>query len=69
MINIASHNCKTIGKFVSVTKTFYIYEIMVENQKFAFVQVPLGGAGSVQIMEQMIAGLAMELAFMAILEL
>lgn len=45
-----------IGKFVSVTKTFYIYEIMVENQKFAFVQVPLGGAGSVQIMEQMIAG-------------
>ncbi len=53
---IASHDCKIIGKFVCVTKTFCVYETTIENQKISFVQAPLGGAGSVQIMEQMIAG-------------
>lgn len=45
-----------MGTFESVTKTYTVYETKIDNQKIAFVQVPLGGAGAVQIMEQMIAG-------------
>ena len=53
---IANHDCKVVGKFVCVTKDFFVYETEIENEKISFVQVPLGGAGAVQIMEQMIAG-------------
>lgn len=53
---IATHDCKAIGKFKCITKTFWVYETKIQNQCFAFVQAPLGGAGAVQIMEQMIAG-------------
>lgn len=53
---VSSHNCKVAGKFESVTKSFFVYETQINNQKISFVQVPLGGAGAVQIMEQMIAG-------------
>ena len=53
---VATHDCKIVGKFECVTKTFLVYETQIDGQKISFVQVPLGGAGAVQIMEQMIAG-------------
>lgn len=53
---ITTHDCKAIGKFECITKPFWVYETKIQNQSFAFVQAPLGGAGAVQIMEQMIAG-------------
>ncbi len=52
----AANNCKVTGKFESVTKQFLVYETRINNQDISFVQVPLGGAGAVQVMEQMIAG-------------
>lgn len=53
---IAENECETIGKFVSVTKEFYVYKTKINHIDIAFVQAPLGGAGAVQIMEQLIAG-------------
>lgn len=53
---VSSHNCEVIGKFESITKTFYVYKTKIQGKEIAFVQAPLGGAGAVQIMEQMIAG-------------
>lgn len=53
---VAAHNCKVAGKFDSITKSFLVYETEVNGQKISFVQVPLGGAAAVQVMEQMIAG-------------
>lgn len=41
---------------MSVTKDFYVYQTKVNHVEIAFVQAPLGGAGAVQIMEQLIAG-------------
>ena len=55
--DFAAHNeCEVVGKFVSVTKDFYVYKTQINNMDIAFVQAPLGGAGAVQIMEQLIAG-------------
>ncbi|MCM1088831.1 MAG: aminoglycoside 6-adenylyltransferase, partial [Muribaculaceae bacterium] len=53
---VAHNECEVIGKFVSVTKDFYVYKTQINNIDIAFVQAPLGGAGAVQIMEQLIAG-------------
>lgn len=53
---VAHNKCEVIGKFVSVTKDFYVYKTQINNKDIAFVQAPLGGAGAVQIMEQLIAG-------------
>jgi uridine phosphorylase len=53
---VANNECKVIGKFVSVTKEFYVFKTQINNMDIAFVQAPLGGAGAVQIMEQLIAG-------------
>lgn len=53
---VAAHDCEVVGRFECVTKTFFVYETRIDDQKISFVQVPLGGAGAVQIMEQMIAG-------------
>ncbi len=53
---VAENECEVIGKFVSVTKDFYVYKTQMNHVEIAFVQAPLGGAGAVQIMEQLIAG-------------
>lgn len=52
----AQNKCEVIGKFVSVTKEFCVYKTKINCVDIAFVQAPLGGAGAVQIMEQLIAG-------------
>lgn len=53
---VAQNHCEIVGKFVSVTKDFYVYKTKINHVEIAFVQAPLGGAGAVQIMEQLIAG-------------
>lgn len=53
---LAAHHCEEVGKFECVTKIFYAYKTKVQDTEVTFVQVPLGGAGAVQIMEQVIAG-------------
>lgn len=53
---VAENECEIVGKFVSVTKEFYVYKTTINHADIAFVQALLGGAGAVQIMEQLIAG-------------
>lgn len=53
---VAENECEIIGKFESITKDFYVYRAKINNIDIAFVQAPLGGAGAVQIMDQLIAG-------------
>lgn len=53
---VTRNACEVIGKFVSVTKEFYVYQTKINAIDLAFVQAPLGGAAAVQIMEQLIAG-------------
>lgn len=53
---VAENECEVVGKFVNVTKDFYVYKTKINYVDIAFVQAPLGGAGAVQIMEQLIAG-------------
>ena len=53
---VAKNQCEVVGKFVSVTKEFWVYKTQINGSDIAFVQAPLGGAGAVQIMEQLIAG-------------
>ncbi len=53
---VAANVCEIVGKFVSITKEFYVYRTIINHVDIAFVQAPLGGAGAVQIMEQLIAG-------------
>ena len=52
----AHHECEIIGEFATVTKSFCVYKTQMNHADIAFVQAPLGGAGAVQIMEQLIAG-------------
>lgn len=52
----AQNECEMIGTFGSVTKKYCVYKTQVNSIDVAFVQAPLGGAGAVQIMEQLIAG-------------
>lgn len=52
---VAAHDCKITGTFECVTKTFYVYQTKRNGQEITFAQVPLGGSGAVQIMEQVIA--------------
>lgn len=52
----AENECEIIGEFENVTKHFNVYKTKKHGIEFAFVQAPLGGAGAVQIMEQLIAG-------------
>ncbi len=53
---VTKNKCDIVGKFVSVTKEFYVYKTEMNHVDIAFVQAPLGGAAAVQIMEQLIAG-------------
>ena len=53
---VAENQCEVVGKFVSVTKEFCVYKTQIHSVDIVFVQAPLGGAGAVQIMEQLIAG-------------
>lgn len=53
---VAAHECEIVGKFECVTKTFYVYKTIHNESEIVFVQAPLGGAGAVQIMDQLIAG-------------
>lgn len=52
----AENKCEVAGKFISVTKEFCVYKTTRRQEELVFVQAPLGGAGAVQIMEQLIAG-------------
>ncbi len=52
----AANNCEIVGKFESVTKEFNVYKVTHNGAEIVFCQAPLGGAGAVQIMEQLIAG-------------
>lgn len=52
----AAHSCEIVGKFESVTKVFNVYKVTHNDVELVFCQAPLGGAGAVQIMEQLIAG-------------
>lgn len=58
---VASHSCQIIGEFESVTKIFTVYKTVHKGSEITFCQAPLGGAGAVQIMEQLIAGGAKEI--------
>lgn len=53
---VASHACEVVGEFVSVTKNFIVYKTVHKGEEITFCQAPLGGAGAVQIMEQLIKG-------------
>ncbi len=53
---VAQNECEVVGRFVNVTKEFSVYKTKINGIDIAFVQAPLGGAGAVQIMEQLIAG-------------
>ena len=53
---VTENECEIVGKFISVTKEFCVYKTKINCVDIAFVQTPLGGAGAVQIMEQLIAG-------------
>lgn len=50
----AVHRCMVAGRLESITKTFYLYKTERNGRAITFVQAPLGGAGAVQIMEQLI---------------
>lgn len=49
------HNCEVIGEFESITKIFKVYKTTINNKEVCFCQAPLGGAGAVQVMDQIIA--------------
>lgn len=53
---VLTHDCEIVGKFESVTKTFLVYRTVHKGVLITFCQAPLGGAGAVQIMEQLIKG-------------
>lgn len=53
---VSNNRCEIIGRFESVTKTFFVYKTLHNGVELIFCQAPLGGAGAVQIMEQLIAG-------------
>ena len=55
---VINHECELVGKFESVTKTFLVYKTVHKGVPITFCQAPLGGAGAVQIMEQLIKGSA-----------
>ena len=58
---VALHDCELVGKFECVTKIFCAYKTVHKGCEITFCQAPLGGAGAVQIMEQLIAGGAREI--------
>ena len=58
---VASHPCEVVGEFETVTKTFLVYKTVHKGSEITFCQTPLGGAGAVQIMDQLIAGGAKEI--------
>lgn len=53
---VAVHDCEIVGEFVSITKAIKVYRISWKGTEIVFCQAPLGGAASVQVMEQLIAG-------------
>lgn len=58
---VSNNKCEIVGKFESVTKTYFVYKTVHNGVELTFCQAPLGGAGAVQIMEQLIAGGANEI--------
>lgn len=53
---VSTHNCEIVGKFESITMSYYVYKTNYKGEDIVFVQTPLGGPAAVQIMEQLIAG-------------
>lgn len=53
---VSNHHCELIGKFENVTKMHFVYKTVHNDVEITFCQAPLGGAGAVQIMEELIAG-------------
>lgn len=58
---VSKHDCEVVGNFESITKKFYVYETVHKGIKLVLCQAPLGGAGAVQIMDQLIVGGASEI--------
>lgn len=58
---VSTHPCEIVGQFENITKVFYVYQTVHKGTEIAFCQTPLGGAGAVQIMEELIAGGAEEI--------
>lgn len=52
----ATHDCEIVWKLECVTKTFPFYKTVHNGAEMIVCQAPLGGAGAVEIMEQLIAG-------------
>lgn len=53
---VSAHDCEIVGEFGCITKRFFVYQTLHKGCEICFCQVPLGGAGAVQIMEQLIHG-------------
>lgn len=53
---VLNNDCEIIGEFITITKKFFVYKTVHKGIAISFCQAPLGGAGAVQIMEQLIAG-------------
>ena len=58
---VKTHACEKVAEYECVTKIFSVYRTVHKGTEFAFCQAPLGGAGTVQIMENLIAGGAKEI--------
>lgn len=52
----AANDCEIVGTFISITKVLNVYKVTHNGVEIVFCQAPLGSAGAVQIMEQLIAG-------------
>lgn len=58
---VSIHPCEIIGQLENITKVFYVYKTIHRGTEITFCRTPLGGAGAVQIMEELIAGGAEEI--------
>ena len=58
---VKTHACEKVAEYECVTKIFSVYRTVHKGTEFVFCQAPLGGAGAVQIMENLIAGGAKEI--------
>ena len=48
------YQCKPIGKFDSITKTYMIYEVDYKGEKICLCQAPMGAPAAVQIFEYLV---------------
>lgn len=48
------HNCKEIGVFESITKTYPIYSTIYKGEEICFCQAPCGASAATQILDYLI---------------